>query len=69
MTWQIKYSPVVCAATGKYGVMAQEESGVCALAFPFIGDREHAEALVERLNRDQTPLAAFEDAFLRGELR
>ena len=69
MVGQIGYSLVVCAATGKYGVLAREkESGTWALACPFSADKGQADELVGRLDRDQTPLEAFEDAFLRGEL-
>ncbi len=69
MAERIEYSLVVCAATGKYGVMALEkESGVWALACPFSADKEQIDELVGRLNLDQTPLETFKESFLRGEL-
>ena len=69
MAGQVKYSLVVCTATGKYGVIAREtESGAWAFACPFSADKGQVDELVDRLDRDQTPLEAFEDAFLRGEL-
>ena len=69
MAERIEYSLVVCAATGKYGIMALEkESGAWAMACPFNADKEQIDEFVGRLNLDQTPLETFEEAFLRGEL-
>ncbi len=69
MAERIEYSLVACAATGKYGIMALEkESGAWALAYPFSDDKKRIDELVGRLDRDQTSLEAFEEAFLRGEL-
>ena len=65
----VAYRPVRCAYTGKYGILALEGQGqTCALACPVAADEGAAEALARRLEREQTPVEAFEQAFLAGQL-
>ena len=63
------YRPVVCAFTGKYGILAQDtESQACAVAAPFTADKDRVDRLIAGLTGEKTSLEDFESAFLQGKL-
>ena len=65
----VKYRPVVCGFTGKYGILAQDtESQACAVAAPFTDEKDRVDRLIAGLEREKTSLEDFESAFLRGKL-
>ena len=65
----VKYQPVVCGFTGKYGILAQDtESQACAVAAPFTEDKNRVNRLIAGLDGEKTSLEDFESAFLQGDL-